>query len=322
MRPVLSAEVGPDLLLIGRAGVDLYSLDLGRSIAESTKFAKYVGGTAANVAVGAARLGLKATLVTRVGDDDLGDYILSYLGKEGVDVTHISKDKKGRTGIVFAEITPGKDGRFVFYREKAADLMVGRQDVPATLIGRSRALLVTGTGLSADPSARTVYSALAMARARGVDRVLNLDWRPSLWSASKERRVSRYARAIRLSNYLIGNEGEYVAATGIDDPEGAVNRVLGMPGKTVVVTKGARGSAVYADGRRFDAPGFAVEHMIGLGGGDGFISGFMFGVLKGWELGKAAEFGNAVGAIVVTGHACSESMPTYAQVTKFLGDRQ
>lgn len=315
MRPVLSKS---DIVLIGRAGVDLYSLDLGRTIAESGKFAKYVGGTAANVAVGASRLGLKSALVTRVGDDDLGDYIIGYLGKEGVDVTHVTKDKNGRTGIVFAEITPGKDGKFVFYREKAADLLVEEKDVPASLVGNSRALLVTGTGLSANPSAQTLYGALETARRRGLIRVLNLDWRPSLWNLPKEKRVARYGRAIRLSNFLIGNEGEYAAATGVDDPEDAVGKVLEMPGKTAVVTKGARGSVVHSEGRTFEAPGFAVKHMKGLGGGDGFIAGFMFGVLKGWGLGRAAEFGNAVGAIVVTGHACSESMPRYEQVVRFL----
>jgi 5-dehydro-2-deoxygluconokinase len=307
-----------DLILVGRAGVDLYSLDYGRTIGESSRFAKYVGGTAANVAVGAARLGLKVALVTRVGDDDLGGYVRGYLEHEGVDVSHVSKDGKGRTGIVFAEITPGRDGKFIFYREKAADLLVQPDDVPLDLVKRSRALLVTGTGLSANPSVRTVNRAMKLARAHGVTTVLNLDWRPTLWALPKRERVARYGRVISQSDITIGNEAEYVAATGVDDVRKAVGSVRKAKGKTVVVTKGENGSTVYSGGREIEAPGFRVEHLKGLGGGDGFIAGFMYGTLKGWDLRRAAEFGNAVGAIVVTGHACSESMPKLRQVLEFL----
>lgn len=308
-----------DLVLIGRAGVDLYSLDYGRTIADSKRFAKYVGGTTANIAVGAARLGLKPALVTRVGDDDLGEFIIGYLRREGVDVSHVRRDANGRTGIVFAEITPGRDGKFIFYREKAADLLIENGDIPPGLVRRCKALLVTGTGLSANPSARTIYHALKLAHDFGVTRVVNLDWRPSLWALPKTRRVARYGRAIAMADIVIGNEGEYVAATGTADPDGAVETVRKLEGKTVVVTKGEKGSVVYSSGKKFEAPGFKVKHLKGLGGGDGFIAGFMFGIMKGWDLGKSAELGNAVGAMVVQGHACSESMPTYPEVRRFLG---
>ncbi len=310
-------EGGLDIVLIGRAGVDLYSLDFGRTIVESKKFAKYVGGTAANVAVGASRLGLKAALVTRVGDDELGEYVIGYLRKEGVDVAHVRKDPAGKTGIVFAEILPGRDGRFIFYREKAADLLIRDEDVPASIIRRAKALLVTGTGLSANPSARTVYNAMKEAKREGVMRILNLDWRPTLWSLPEEQRASRYARAIGMADVLIGNEKEYLAATGAGDVESAVDSVRAKD-RVVVVTRGEKGSTVYTGAKQIEAPGFKVKLLKGLGGGDGFIAGFLYGVLKGWSLARAARFGNAVGAIVVTGHACSESMPAYGEVTKFL----
>jgi len=310
-----------DLVLVGRAGVDLYSLDYGRTIKESKRFAKYVGGTAANVAVGAARLGLRTALVTRVGDDDLGDFIIGYLEKEGVDVGHVRKDPAGRTGIVFAEILPGRDGKFVFYREKAADLLVTEADLPASLIRRTMALLVTGTGLSANPSARTIFNAMEVAEREGVTRILNLDWRPSLWNLPAEERVSRYRKAISMANVLIGNEGEYVAATGTKTLEGAIEQVRDTD-RVLVVTRGEKGSTVYTEGRRTVVPGFRVKLLKGLGGGDGFIAGFVYGLSKKWTLAKAAKFGNAVGAMVVMGHACSESMPTYGEATKFLRNRK
>ena len=309
---------GPlDLVLVGRAGVDLYSLEYGRTIKESKKFAKYVGGTAANVAVGAARLGLRTALATRVGDDELGDYIIGYLEKERVDVGHIRKDPAGKTGIVFAEILPGRDGKFVFYREKAADLLVTDADIPSSLIKRTKALLVTGTGLSANPSARTIYNAMAVAEREGLTRILNLDWRPSLWNLSADERVSRYQKAISMANVLIGNEGEYIAATGAKTLEAAIEQVSDSD-RVLVVTSGEKGSTVHTQGRRIFVPGFKVKLLKGLGGGDGFIAGFVYGLARKWTLAKAAKFGNAVGAIVVMGHACSESMPSYGETAKFL----
>jgi 5-dehydro-2-deoxygluconokinase len=313
---------GPlDLVLVGRAGVDLYSLDFGRTIKESKRFAKYVGGTAANVAVGVARLGLRAALVTRVGDDVLGDYIIGYLQKEGVDIGHVRKDSAGRTGIVFAEILPGRDGKFVFYREKAADLLVTSADLPTSLIRRTKALLVTGTGLSATPSAKTIFSAMKVAEREGVTRILNLDWRPTLWDLPAEERVSRYQKAISMANVLIGNEGEYFASTGAKTLEAAIERVADTD-RVLVVTHGEKGSTVYTQGGRTFVPGFKVKFLKGLGGGDGFIAGFVYGLSKKWSLARAAKFGNAIGAIVVKGHACSESMPTYGEAAKFLRSNQ
>ncbi|MDA4120107.1 MAG: sugar kinase, partial [Thaumarchaeota archaeon] len=264
-----------------------------------------------------SRLGLRTALVTRVGNDDLGEYIIGYLKKERVEIEHVNRDPNGRTGIVFAEILPGRDGKFVFYREKAADLLVTEEDLPESLIRSTKALLVTGTGLSANPSASTIYNAMAVAEREGLTRILNLDWRPTLWSLPLEERISRYQKAISMANVLIGNEGEYIAATGAETLQAAIEQVKDKD-RVLVVTRGEKGSTVYTQGRRITVPGFRVKLLKGLGGGDGFIAGFVYGLSKKWSLAKAAKFGNAVGAIVVMGHACSESMPTYAEAEKFL----
>lgn len=307
-----------DLVAIGRAGVDLYSLDLGAPLESAKNFAKYVGGTAANSVVGASRLGLKAALVTRVSDDELGRFVRGFLEKEGVDVSHVAVDAKRKTGIVFAEVSPGRDGKFVFYRENVADLRVTRRDAPRHLVAGARALLVTGTGLTRDPSFTTLLGAARDARSAGREVVFNLDWRPSLWAVPEKTRVSRYKKMIGLSDVTIGNQGEYVAATGASDLKRAIVDVGRMGPKAIAVTSGDRGSEVIEGGSTAHAPGFKVPLVKGLGGGDGFIAGYLFGRLRGWGGEASAVFGNAVGAIVVTGHACSESMPTKSAVVSFL----
>ena len=307
-----------DLLAIGRAGVDFYSLDYGSSLVDARRFAKYVGGTAANTVVGATRLGLSCALVSRVGDDELGDFVLGFLKAEGVDVKRLRKDHDRKTGVVFAEVSPGRDGRFIFYREKVADLQVTSADLGSGALEGTRALLVTGTGLSASPSLETVLEAERKAKSLGKMVILNLDWRPTLWRAPVTERVSRYRRAMAQADVLVGNDKEYMAATGKGDLQGALGSIKDADSKLIAVTKGEAGSEVWVHGRRESAEGFRVPLMKGLGGGDGFISGFIFGILHGWAPARAALFGNAVGAIVVTGHACSESMPSPRRVSSFL----
>ena len=307
-----------DVLAIGRAGVDLYSLDYGKPIEKARRFAKYVGGTAANTVVGATRLGLRCALVSRVGDDELGSFVRDFLEGEGVDVSHLKKDGRRKTGIVFAEISPGRDGKFVFYRENAGDLFVTKADVPESTVKSARLLLMTGTGLSREPSLGTNLHAGSVARALGRTVVLNLDWRPSLWQAVKEERMRRYRSALELSDVVVGNTNEYMAATGQADLENAVSSIPDGSKKLLVITSGDKGSEVRSRGRRKRAEGFRVPLLKGLGGGDGFIAGFLYGHLQGWPPEKAALFGNAVGAIVVMGHACSESMPKLARVSRFL----
>ena len=312
MKPTL------DVLAIGRAGVDLYSLDYGKPIEEVRRFAKYVGGSPANTVVGGTRLGLRCALVSRVGDDELGSFVRDFLAAEGVDVSHLKKDSRRKTGIVFAEISPGRDGRFLFYRENAGDLFVTKADVPQRMVASARLLLVTGTGLSREPSLGTNVRAATVARGSGRVVVFNLDWRPSLWQAEQEERTRRYRELLKLSNVVIGNANEYTAATGQDDLEGAIASIPGGDKKLVVVTHGDEGSEVRSEGRMRKAEGFRVPLLKGLGGGDGFLAGFLYGYLQGWPPQGAALFGNAVGAIVVMGHACSESMPRLSRVVVFL----
>jgi len=307
-----------DLVAIGRAGVDFYSLDLGVPLEEAAKFAKYLGGSAANTVVGGTRLGLRCSLVTRVSDDELGSFVVGYLEKEGVDISHVKKDKQRKTGLVFAEVLPGKDGRFIFYRENVADLQVTKGDVGKSLLKGTRALLFTGTGLSNEPSLSTVLGAAKSARRLGKEVIFNLDCRPTLWTVRDAERISRYRMAIQEAEILVGNDKEYMAAMGKSDVQSAISAIPRRGEKTVVVTRGEAGSEVRVRGKVYTAQGFKVSVVKGLGGGDGFIAGFIFGHLSGWSPKESATFGNAVGAIVVTGHSCSDSMPRLTQVVSFL----
>jgi 5-dehydro-2-deoxygluconokinase len=271
--------------------------------------------------VGASRLGLSCALVTRLSADVLGDYVKGYLAAEGVETKYIKQEKEGKTGIVFAEVYPGKDSMFLFYRENVADLHLTRSDIARELIEGTRAVLVTGTGLSQQPSFGSTLHAAKLGRRLGKTVVFNLDWRPSLWETPESVRTWRFGKVFAESTTVVGNEGEYLAATGAASLAGAIESIPDHGEKVLVVTHGAHGVTVIEGGSRTDVPGIPVPLVKGMGGGDGFMAGFMYGRLKGWSASQAASLGNAVGAMVVTGHACSESMPRPRELNRFLKEK-
>jgi 5-dehydro-2-deoxygluconokinase len=302
-----------DVLVIGRVGIDLYSLDFYAKLKDVSKFAKYVGGGAANISVGLSRLGLTPALFSKVSEDEMGDYILEYLCSQGVDTRLTKKTTEGKSGIVFAEILPGKDGNFIFYRENAADLFVRKEDLDKGILEESKVVVTTGTGLSAEPSRDTNLHAMELSRKLGKTNLLNLDWRPTLWKEGEARqKVAIYGKAIALADILVGNEAEFVAATGLGNAEDAISSILSEDAeKMLLLTRGENGSTLFHNAERSEVSPFRVDFLKGLGAGDGIIAGFVFGLLKGWNPVKAARFGNAVAAVVVQGHSCADSMPTY-----------
>jgi 5-dehydro-2-deoxygluconokinase len=283
------------------------------------RFAKYVGGGAANIAVGVAKLGMKSALISGVSDDDLGDFIIEYLARENVETKFVKKMKEAKTGIVFAEAFPGKDGKFIFYRENAADLLITERDVDNEAVRNSKVLVTTGTGLSANPSRDSNYHAMELAKKNGRVNLLNLDWRPTLWKpAEASSRVGYYARATGLADVIVGNDKEYMASQEEDTVDKAISKMPNKEEKILVLTRGESGSRAYRGKQIIDAPPFKVDSLKTLGAGDGVIAGFLYGYLQGWDLYKTTRFGNAVGAIVVTRHSCSEAMPTYDETMMFI----
>ncbi len=308
-----------DVVAIGRAGIDLYALDFDTPLRDVKKFAKYVGGGAANISVGLSRLGLKVSLITKLGDDELGEFIVNFLQKEKVDTSQIKKTREARNGIVFAEAYPGRDSKFIFYRENAADLLIEPSDIKEDVISETKILITTGTGLSANPSRDSNIYAMELAKKHGKKNLLNLDWRPSLWKPeAAETRVQIYRMAIDLADMIVGNETEFMAATGTNSADEAISEILDGKERILLLTMGAKGSRIFNGRDKIDVSPFKVDSLKTLGAGDGIIAGFLYGYLNNWSSYKMVRFGNAVGAIVVTKHSCSEAMPTIDEALAFV----
>jgi 5-dehydro-2-deoxygluconokinase len=308
---------GVEVITMGRVGVDLYPEQIGVGLAEVRTFAKSLGGSATNVAVAAARLGRRAAVITKVGDDPFGAYVRSALAGFGVDTRWVGTDPALRTPLVFCEIFPPDNFPVYFYRDpKAPDMNLSREDLDLDAIGDAPLFWTTGTGLSDEPSRGATIAALDARRRREVT-IHDLDHRPHLWKQPADAR--RWAReATRRATVVLGNLDEVEMATGSRDPRSAAAALLELGASLAIVKRGHEG--VYARTARDEISVAAVETTVlnGLGAGDAFGGALCHGLLSGWPLRRVLEIANAAGAIVASRLACADAMPTLGEIEELL----
>ncbi|MER7802380.1 5-dehydro-2-deoxygluconokinase [Streptomyces parvulus] len=307
-----------DLITMGRIGVDLYPLQTGVPLAEVETFGKFLGGSASNVAVAAARLGRAAAVITRTGDDPFGGYLHRALQEFGVDDRWVTPVAAHPTPVTFCEIFPPDDFPLYFYRRpKAPDLEIHPEELDLDAVRAARIFWMTGTGLSEEPSRTATLAALAH-RAKADTTVFDLDWRPMFWSDPDQARP-HYAEALRHATVAVGNLEECEVATGVREPRACAEALLAAGVELAVVKQGPKGVlAVHRDGRAAEVEPVPVEVVNGLGAGDAFGGALCHGLLSGWELERIMRYANAAGALVASRLACSSAMPTGAEVDDLL----
>ncbi|MFN0086024.1 MAG: 5-dehydro-2-deoxygluconokinase [Blastocatellia bacterium] len=328
-----------DILCMGRSCIDLYSNDSGAPFAEIESFAAYVGGCPTNISVGTRRLGLRSALLTAVGCDPVAEFVLRFLRNEGVVTDFIPYKPGRRTSAVILGIEPPDKFPLVYYRDNCADIELTIDDALAAPIAESRVLLISGTGLSREPSRSATLFAAEHARARDTKVIFDLDFRPDQWHDPRAYGVTARA-ALRLADIVIGTADETKAAALTSeasvsvehsqvsdahvegDALAAARTVLAAGPEALVMKAGAARTTVYLPGgEAIDAAPFPVEVYNTLGAGDAFASGFIYGYLQGWDWRRAARMGNACGAIVVTRHGCANFMPYEKEALAFIAER-
>lgn len=316
---------GIELLTVGRVGVDLYPQQSGVPLSQVSSFAKSLGGTATNVAVGAARLGRRSAVLTKVGPDGFGEYVRSALTGFGVDSSFVGTSPELLTPVVFCALNPPEDPPLLFYRlPTAPDLTLTAADVPWDLIATVPLLWVTGTGMSAEP-ARSTQLAMLERRGRpdssaGRWTVVDLDWRPMFWASPVDARAE-YERMLSFATVAVGNRDEVEVAVGTRDPELAAARLLELGVELAIVKKGADGVLVATAESMVTVAAQRVEVVCGLGAGDAFGAALAHGLLSGWAPTKVAEYANAAGAIVASRLACADAMPEIAELDALVARR-
>ena len=311
-----AAAPAPDVITMGRSGVDIYPAQVGRHLEDVDSFVKFVGGSPTNVAVAAARLGRRVALVTGVGDDPFGRYVLRELAAFGVDTSMIVTVDTAPTPVTFCEIFPPDDFPIYFHRHPAApDLQIRPEDLDLGAIARAGVFWISVTGLSAQPSRSAHHAALA-ARARARFTVLDLDYRPTLWTSEADA-TAEVRSVLGQVDVAVGNLEECRVALGLartPDPDQAADGLLAAGVDLAVVKQGPAGVLAATASDRARVPAFEVAVVNGLGAGDGFGGALCHGLLSGWPLAETIAFAGAAGAIVAGRLGCSVAMPTAAEV--------
>jgi 5-dehydro-2-deoxygluconokinase len=302
-----------DVLAIGRSGVDIYPLQIGVGLEHVESFGKFLGGSAANVAVAAARLGNSTALVSGVGDDPFGTFVRNELAGLGVDNRYVTTHDEFPTPVTFCEIFPPDNFPLYFYRRPSApDLQIQPDELDLDAVRSAKLYWSTVTGLSEEPS-RSAHFAAWEARGRAPLTVLDLDYRPMFWE-SPEAATEQVAKALRHVTVAVGNREECEIAVGESNPQRAADALLDLGVELAIVKQGPRGVLGKTRHSHVSVPPNDVDVVNGLGAGDAFGGSLCHGLLHGWPLEKTLRYANAAGAIVASRLECSTAMPTAAEV--------
>ena len=329
------AEPQLEVIAIGRSSVDLYGQQIGGRLEDMASFSKAVGGCPANIAIGAARLGLKSALLTRVGDEHMGRFIREQCAREGVDVGGVHTDPQRLTALVVLGVRDEKSFPLIFYRDNCADSALDESDVDEDFIASAKAIVVTGTHFAKPNTEAAQRKAIAIAKRHGRKVAFDIDYRPNLWGlaghgAGEERYLKSDAVTAHLKTVLpfcdliVGTEEEVMIAGGGDNPLAALSAIRAVSAGLIVMKRGPMGCVVYPgaipdrieDGVK--GPGFPVEVYNVLGAGDAFMAGFLRGWLRGEALERCCAFANAGGAFAVSRLLCSPEYATWAEMSEFL----
>lgn len=324
-----------DVVCLGRAAVDLYGQQVGGRLEDMQSFAKYLGGSSANLAAGLARLGQRSAMLTRVGDEQMGRFVREELARQGVDVRPVHTDPSRLTGLVVLGIGSATDIPHIFFRERCADMGLCEDDIDEILIASARVLAITGTHLSTDTTRRAVEKAARFAAANETRIVLDIDYRPVLWGfGGAAEGASRFVAAPEITavlrdflphcDLIVGTEEEISIAGGTVDLLAALRAIRAFSAAIIVLKRGAQGCTVFEAGP-IDAlddgitvAGLDIEVFNTVGAGDAFLSGFLYGWLRAESWHRCGILGNACGALVVARHGCTPAMPSRVELDAFL----
>ncbi|QRV02221.1 5-dehydro-2-deoxygluconokinase [Arcanobacterium phocisimile] len=308
----------PEVLTIGRSGVDIYPLQAGIGLADVDTFGKFLGGSPTNVAVAAAKMGHSAAVISGVGDDPFGVFVRREMRRLGVRDDYVITTPKYKTPVTFCEIFPPDTFPLYFYREPSApDLQLRDIDIPLDAVEHAKVFLVSGTGLSDEPSRSAHWAALRARQKSSGWTIADLDYRPMFWE-SEESAHQEIGGLLDYVNVAVGNKEECRIAVGETEPDRAADALLERGVELAIVKQGPKGTLAKTRSERIEVPVTKVETLNGLGAGDSFGGSLAHALLSGWDIPKAIQFASTAGAIVSSRLECSTAMATEAEVLELM----
>ena len=320
-------------ILLGRVAID-FNPAYNDQVKEEFKplknvhmFEKFVGGSPANIAVGVTRHGMKAGFLGKVSDDQFGDYVVDYFNEQGIDTSHITRCTNGeKLGLTFTEMLSPSESSILMYRNCIADLQLSVDDIDEEYIRSAKAILISGTSLAESPSREAAIKAVMLAKRNDTKVIFDIDYRAYNWKNEDEISIY-YSIVAKEADIIMGSREEFdltekLIRPGMTDEESAAYW-QGYHAKIVVIKHGMKGSTAYTcDGEKFSIKPFPVQARKGFGGGDGYGSGFLYGLYQGWDIIDCLEFGSAEASMMVRSNNCSDSLPGPEEVHAFIKEEK
>lgn len=322
-----------DLILLGRIALD-FNPAYNDQVKEEFKplkkvhmFEMFVGGSPANIAVGVTHHGMKAGFIGKVSDDQFGDFVTEYFEAQGIDISQVTRCTGGeKLGLTFTEMLSPKESHILMYRNRIADLQLHVDDISEEYIRSAKAILISGTALAESPSREAAIKAAMLAKRNNTKVIFDIDYREYNWKNSDEISIY-YSLIAKEADIIMGSREEFdltekLIRPGMTDEQSAACW-QGCNAKIVVIKHGMKGSTAYTcDGQSYSIKPFPVEARKGFGGGDGYGSGFLYGLYQGWEIIDCLEFGSAEASMMVRSNNCSDSLPGPEAVKEFIREEK
>jgi 5-dehydro-2-deoxygluconokinase len=269
------------------------------------------------VAVAAAKLGRKSAIVTKVGVDPLGEFVVNKLESFGVDTSFVKVAESGLTPVVLASQDPPEDPKIIFHRQPSApDTQLVNSDIDEQTLKSAKNFWVSACALSQGTTAESVFHWLEV-RDRAKETIIDLDYRPSFWKSRDEARAAA-VRALSHCTIAIGNIAECEVALGISDPKKAADDLLSRGISLAIVKMGGDGVLLATKEQSHVIKPLPIKLVCGLGSGDAFGGALIHGLLSGWDLEKIGLFANAAGAYLASELMCADAMPSLDVLEKFI----
>lgn len=314
-----------DLIAIGRACIDLNSVEYNQPLEETSTFRKYVGGSPANIAIGASKLGLSCGFIGKVPDDQHGRFITNFMENVGIDVSQMPIDKTGKkAGLAFTEILSPEECSILMYRDEVADLYLSPKEINEEYIKQTKNLIISGTGLAQSPSREAVLKAVSIARENNIKIIFELDYRPYTWKNEEEISIY-YTLVAQQSDIVIGTRDEFNVLENktIGDNEDTVCQLFKHKPELIVIKHGVEGSYAYTKtGEVYRGTAYKSNVLKTFGAGDSYAAAFIYALTQGKQIQEALQYGSASAAIVVSKHSSSEAMPTVLEIEQLMKEQE
>jgi len=274
------------------------------------------GGCASNTAVSLSKIGLKAGVIGKVGNDIFGDFVINYLKENGVDISTVSRSKEKATSKTIILLTADEDRRFIHNFGANADF--GLDDIDLNYVCQAKALYVGGYLVLPRLNQASLIKLFKLAKEKNISTFLDVvvpGPDPDLINQCKE--------AFSYTDYFLPNQDEARILTGKEDPESQAEVFLKYnPEMVVVITMGREGALIRTKDKVIRSKVYKVDIVDPSGGGDAFDAGFIFGILQGWNLEKTLQFASAMGASAVTAIGCTAGVFTKDEALKFIQENK